>query len=248
MNSSKAGSRTAYVLKHQFVAASDSKGKRAVETCGKTYVVAAATVSGIRIPEDGYERVIDGFDPKQMTAAFALEDRDDVHFSNDFESETIDTKTFARRMQNEAWCLANPNHPISYMYWALRSYTEMVKAIRDQKPMILFQRGISKAFCVVGGDPERNRFILDKAGFSSAEIDEILSKLPAFPAAKVSFAPRKPAVIPEGFEPFIEGGMVKAKSPDGLVYFLSEDGTLEPLPETEEALAEVEELAAEGPR
>ena len=179
MNESSSGiAREAYVLKHRFTAESENKGKKEVTTCGKTYVVAAATVSGIGLRKDGYERVIDGFDPTKMQAVFGLENRDDIHFSNDFEPETIDTATFARRMQSEAWIEAHPHHPMAYMFWVVRAYTELVKAIREQKPLILFQRGNSKAFCVVGGDRERNRFILDRAGFSAAEVEQILSKLP----------------------------------------------------------------------
>jgi len=173
----RAGSRTAYVLKQRLVAESEVQSRNQAARCSKTYVVAAATVSGIGIPKDGYERVIDGFEPSKTTVCFGLEDRADVQFSNEFAAETIDTAEFVRRMQDEAWVMANPHHPIAYMYHALRSYTELVKAIREQKPLMLFQRGKSKAFCVVGGDKDRNRFILERAKFSNDEINEILAKI-----------------------------------------------------------------------
>ena len=80
-------------------------------------------------------------------------------------------------MVNAAMQNFQGSHPISFMYWALKNYAALVKAIREHKALVLFRRHNNKAFCVHGGDPEKNAFILDKAGFSESEIKDILKQI-----------------------------------------------------------------------
>ncbi len=46
------------------------------------------------------------------------------------------------------------------MYWAIRNYAQLTKAIREQKPLMCFKRHKARAFVVVGGDPDRSARIL----------------------------------------------------------------------------------------
>lgn len=178
MNPSPSLRQEAFVVKEILSAETNRKSREAAVECGKTYAIAAAITAGVPIRPDGFERVIDGFEPSKTTVTFAIENKDEVVFEA-FAGETTDTPTLMKRLQDEAWILENPTHPIAYMYFALRNYAALVKAIREHKALVQFRRHRSKAFCVLGGDRQKNAFILDRAGFSTAEIDDILNTLPA---------------------------------------------------------------------
>jgi len=178
MNPKKSPTHEGYIVKERYTAESSRQSLENAVTCGKTYVVAGIISVGPKILPDGFERVINGFEPSKNSVTFSVQDLDSIQFLPNFEAETVDTATVARRMQDEKWIEAHPHHPIAYMYWALRNYSELVKAIRSHLPLMLFQKHGSKAMCVCGGPEEQNRFILSKAGFSEAEIAEILQILP----------------------------------------------------------------------
>lgn len=166
-----------YVLKERFETASDAATRAAINRSGKTYAVAAAVTAGVKIRPDGFSRVIDGDDNSRTTVAFTVVDQEAVTFE-EFAGETIDLPTLFTRLQDEKWIEENPTHPIAWMYYALRNYTTMVKAIREHRPLIQYARGKSKALLVVRGDREANAAILRKAKFTESEITQILDSLP----------------------------------------------------------------------
>ena len=46
-----------------------------------------------------------------------------------------------RRFESEEWCLANPEHPISFLRWAFRAHSQLRDRIRTLKPAALIRRG-----------------------------------------------------------------------------------------------------------
>lgn len=177
MNQNRSDTREAWVVKEKLEhEPTNSASLAAGVRHNKTFAVASALSCGVPILD--FTRAIDGKDPSHSTWTFALQPTDAIRFGHDFPAETIDLKELLKRLNDVEWIKENSEHPIAYMYWALRNYSQLVKAIRDHKPFIVFTRGKNEAFCVAGGDPERNRYVLQKAGFRAAEIDEIMKQIP----------------------------------------------------------------------
>lgn len=164
-----------YILKETLVAPSNAASIREATTCGKTFAVAAAISMQVKIRPDGFERVIDSRVPDKTKVTFVLERLAEIPFEP-FAGETIDEKALIERMLDPEWIDANRNHPIAYMFWAIKNYAGLVKAIRKKGGLMVFKRR-GRAHCVIGGDEAANRDILQKAKFSEEEILEILEKL-----------------------------------------------------------------------
>jgi len=80
-----------------------------------------------------------------------------------FGAEEIDFEEFRRRWISETWCVANSDHPITYLK-QYRDNTRKVRDwIRDQKPSVLIKRG--------------NRTAVIPANCEEAKRQQILSAL-----------------------------------------------------------------------
>lgn len=171
-----------YVVKEKLCAESERQSRQKAIESEKTYAVAAAISCGLLIRPDGFDRVIDGFNTSQTTVTFTLDKPDSILFRA-FEEESIEADELMRRLGDESWVRSNPDHPIAFMYWALKNYHHLVKAIKGHAALMMFKGEKGRAFCVVGGDPEKNAYMLRKAGFSEADISEILANLSPKPPA-----------------------------------------------------------------
>lgn len=168
--------RRAYFLRERFVAPDELASVEGVINLSGTAHVAAALTYGHQIPSDGYARVIDSREPDKTNVVFGVLEREDVVFEP-FAGETIKTEVMMERIKDREWCEANRNHPIAIMHFALDAYQRLVKAIRQHKPLMIFQHGRNKAHVVIGGDEAENRFFLERAGFAPEEVAEILKSI-----------------------------------------------------------------------
>ena len=100
----------------------------------------------------------------RRTATWSVDGGSEIVFRPNFPAETIDFAEFRDRFEDDAWCQANPDHPIAY----LRAFADTLAEIRDQlrgrKPAFLIRKG--KRFAVIpqDADPERKQQILDLLG------------------------------------------------------------------------------------
>jgi hypothetical protein len=134
--------------------------------------VAIAAASGV--PVRDFVRTV--LEDQRCEVTWAL-DNAKVRFAPEFAEEEISVAEVLRRAGDQGWCQANPHHPISYMMAALQANRRLVEAIRTKKPLVAFRRGKSTVYLVPGGDPERGRRLLERAGFSGTEIETISHEL-----------------------------------------------------------------------
>lgn len=167
----------AFVLKEILHAGSERESVQKTLECPKTYAVAGALTAGVKIRKDGFRRILDPGDNTKTQVVFGLESPERIDFRS-FAGESIPIEEFIARMTDEQWVLDNPDHPISFMYWALQNYANLTKAIRASNPLIIFRRRRATAYVAIGGDRKHNELVLSRAGFSAPEIDQILSSLP----------------------------------------------------------------------
>lgn len=196
-------SQEVYVVKEKLRADTERQSRQKAIESEKTYAVAAAISCGLLIRPDGFDRVIDGFNTTQTTVTFTLDAPDSIVFRA-FEEESIDADELMRRLGDENWVRSHPDHPIAFMYWALKNYHHLVKAIKGHAALMMFKGEKGRAFCVVGGDPDKNAYMLRKAGFGEGEIKEILASISpkppiSAPAADLSDASAK--LQAAGFRP-----------------------------------------------
>lgn len=165
-----------YLVKETATGASDREHRRDIIGSKNTVAVAAAGASGLRIEE--YQRAIEDVPNHgpQSVCVWKLEDGY-VEFRPDFAAEQVSTAEFLRRMRDEKWQRANPEHPISYMAAAVEAYKRLVRTVHDSAPLITFRRGRQTAYLCLKGDRENQRRLLRQAGFSDDDIDLIISQL-----------------------------------------------------------------------
>ena len=145
--------------------------RKAAIASADTAAVAGAAVAGIAIHD--FNRIIETNDGEPRTiTAWNLEETS-VDFRPDFPAETVTTGEVIRRMKDTAWQRANPDHPISYMAQAIEAFRRLVRSIKEKRPLVAFTRGRSTAYLVLGGDETKGRRILQKANFSTEEIEAI---------------------------------------------------------------------------
>lgn len=85
-------------------------------------------------------------------------------FRPNFKEETISLAEFERRFESLDWCMANPDHPISFLRIYLDKLQKYLGIIQDSPPGVRIQRGDATA--VVPHDA------------TEAEVEEIFQKLP----------------------------------------------------------------------
>lgn len=131
-----------------------------------TALIAAALICGARLAGDKplvdtVEEVDGG---ARRTATWSMDGGSEMTFRPNFPAETIDFAEFRKRFEDDAWCRANPDHPIAY----LRAFADTLGDIREQlrgrKPAFLIRKG--KRFAVIPQDaePEKKQEILDLLG------------------------------------------------------------------------------------
>jgi len=111
-------------------------------TSPNTQLIAAALTSGFKLVEPGGFR-----DTVEQTESGPLRR---VEWFIDGASrgifltpslEEMEFPEFRRRFESEAWCLDNPDHPISFMRWAFRAHSQLRDRIRTLKPAALIRKG-----------------------------------------------------------------------------------------------------------
>ena len=128
-----------------------------------TALVAAALVSGAKFAGDkpllDTIEEIDG-EPKRAVT-WSLDGAGELAFRPSFPAETIDFAEFRRRFEDDAWCAANPDHPIAYLRALADTLADLHSQLRGRKPALLIRKG--KRFAVIpqDADPERKREILE---------------------------------------------------------------------------------------
>lgn len=107
-----------------------------------------------QVPDD------DGGSKPQRTVTWVMDGEPSIEFRPDFKAETIGFEEFKDRFEDLEWCMANPDHPISY----LRAYSDMMNRLRDKvrtmKPMLLVRKGRRSALIPADATPERKEEIL----------------------------------------------------------------------------------------
>ena len=134
--------------------------------CPHTALIAAALVSGAQLAgEKPFLHTLEEIDgvPKRTTT-WSVNCGGELVFRPGFTEERIDFAEFRRRFEDEAWCRANPDHPIAYLRAFAETLDELRAQLRDQKPAFLLRKG--KRFAVIpqDADPERKREILELLG------------------------------------------------------------------------------------
>jgi hypothetical protein len=134
--------------------------------CPNTALIAAAIVSGARLAgEKPFLHTLEEVDgePKRTTT-WSVDGGGELVFRPVFPEERIDFAEFRKRFEDEAWCRANPDHPIAYLRAFADTLEDLRVQLRDQKPAFLLRKG--KRFAVIpqDADPERKREILELLG------------------------------------------------------------------------------------
>jgi hypothetical protein len=164
-----------YIIREETYAPTDREARAAAIHSKNTVGAAAACACGIKI--DSFSRQIEDTPqgPKSI-ATFALENST-VEFLPQFSAEKISTGELLRRVQDERWIEENPHHPIAYMAVYAEVSKKLTRMIREVEPSLTIRRGKSTLHLSRGGDRERQARLLDRAGFSEAEIEEILAEV-----------------------------------------------------------------------
>lgn len=175
MNTSMKQHESGYVIKESVAGSNDAAHRREIIASKNTVAVAAAGASGLRI--EGYVRSIEDTPtgPKSV-AAWQLQEGY-VDFSPQFAAENITTGELMRRMRDEEWLRANSHHPIAYMAAALEAYKQLIRTVHDSSPLVTFRRGKQTVYLGLRGDRANQRRLLDKAGYSAEEIEQIIGQL-----------------------------------------------------------------------
>ena len=110
-------------------------------TSPNTQLIAAALTSGFKLVEPGGFR--DTVEQTDRGPLRRVEWFIDGATRGSFRSpdEGIEFPEFRRRFESEEWCLANPDHPISFLRWAFRAHSQLRDRIRTLKPAALIRRG-----------------------------------------------------------------------------------------------------------
>ena len=110
-------------------------------TSPNTQLIAAALTSGFNLVEPGGFR--DTVEQTENGPLRRVEWFIDGASRGIFKSpdEEIEFPEFRRRFESEEWCLANPDHPISFLRWAFRAHSQLRDRIRTLKPAALVRRG-----------------------------------------------------------------------------------------------------------
>lgn len=131
-----------------------------------TALIAAALISGAKLAGDkplvDTVEEIDG--DARRTATWSVDGGSEMTFSPNFAAETIDFAEFRKRFEDDAWCRANPDHPIAYLRAFADAFTDIREQLRGRKPAFLIRKG--KRFAVIPQDaePEKKQEILDLLG------------------------------------------------------------------------------------
>ena len=166
---------TFHIIREEFTSANERESRAACVASKNTHGAAAAHACGIGIID--FSRTIEDTPNGAKTVATWAVAEGTAEFRPDFQAERITTGELLRRMRDEDWQQANPNHPISFMAQAMRANHSLGRAIAEKKPLVSFKRGKFQALLTIGGDKEKQRRLLTRAGFTPTEITEILSAL-----------------------------------------------------------------------
>jgi hypothetical protein len=131
-----------------------------------TALVAAALVSGIKLAGDKpfLDTIEEVGGEAKRAISWSLDGACEITFRPAFPEETMDFAEFRRRFEDDAWCLANPDHPISYLRALSDTLLSLQDQLRGRKPAFLIRKG--KRFAVIpqDADPDRKREILELLG------------------------------------------------------------------------------------
>jgi len=131
-----------------------------------TALIAAAVISGAKLA--GEKPLIDTIeevgDEARRTATWSVDGGSELAFRPNFPAETIDFAEFRKRFEDDAWCRANPDHPIAYLRAFADTFTDIREQLRGRKPAFLIRKG--KRFAVIPQDaePEQKQEILELLG------------------------------------------------------------------------------------
>lgn len=112
-------------------------------TSPNTQLIAAALTSGFKLVEPGgFRDTVEQTErgPLRRVEWF-IEGQSRGVFRTALGEEEIEFPEFRRRFESEEWCLANPDHPISFLRWAFRAHGQLRDRIRTLKPAALVRRG-----------------------------------------------------------------------------------------------------------
>jgi len=104
-----------------------------------THVVASLLTAGGELCQPGgYQHTLSKDDQgkSRRTVTWLLKEK-----PIDIGGETISTKEFLRRWRDRPWCLANPDHPISWMKAYQENLGELRNQIASQSPQVRITRG-----------------------------------------------------------------------------------------------------------
>lgn len=104
-----------------------------------THAVAAIlTAGGELAPSGGYQHTLskDDTGKSRRTVTWLLREK-----PIEIGGEILSTKEFLRRWRDRTWCLANPDHPISWIKAYQENLTELRNQISTQSPMVRITRG-----------------------------------------------------------------------------------------------------------
>jgi hypothetical protein len=164
-----------HVIKEKLAAGNEREARSAAINSKNTVAVAAASVCGAKVLE--YTRTVeDTPSGPQNVSSFAIEEGY-FEFRPDFAAENVSTGELLRRLRDEDWQRANPDHPIAYMAQALDTYKRLTRAIRDAAPMLRIPRGRGYLLLNVRGNREEQRRLMRKSKLSEAEIDGIIEQM-----------------------------------------------------------------------
>jgi len=131
-----------------------------------TALVAAALVSGVRLAGDKpfLDTIEEVGGEAKRSVTWSLDGGSEITFRPAFPEETMDFAEFRRRFEDDAWCRANPDHPISYLRALADTLLSLQDQLRGRKPALLIRKG--KRFAVIpqDADPKRKAEILALLG------------------------------------------------------------------------------------
>ena len=79
-----------------------------------------------------------------------------------FASEKLNFAEFEKRFNDLDWCEKNKNHPIAYLRFFSDNHKDLIKKVKNLKPMRVVQKGKRRALIPAGTSEEKTLEILAK--------------------------------------------------------------------------------------
>lgn len=120
-----------------------------------TRVIAAALSCGCKPAERAYSDTIeDTPDGPRRTVTWIMDGDAPAVFEPIKEREEISFGEVVKRFNSRDWCLANPNHPISYLRAYYDNLNGLMDFVKKSTPSILIRRGNKTVVIPANCSPE----------------------------------------------------------------------------------------------